>query len=70
MRNTQRCKKHTEPMPLFPCKIFGNVTVGYYCVACHDFIAIPIVPEVDVLNKLIETCRNGTFERSELQCAQ
>jgi hypothetical protein len=57
-------------MPMFPCKIFGNVTVGYYCVACHDFIPETIVPEVDVIKKLMETCRNGIVERREIECVQ
>lgn len=48
---------------MFPCKIFGNVTVGYYCVACHDFVPKAVVPEVELLNKLMGVCRNGILKR-------
>lgn len=66
MENSRCCNKHDEPIPLFPCKIFGNVPVGYYCVVCHGFIPKAIVPEVDLLNKLMEICRNGILERREV----
>ncbi len=64
------CDKHSEPMPLFPSTIFGNVIVGYYCIGCHDFVPKAIVPEVDMIKKLMERCRDGIVERRKLECVQ
>ncbi|MFY3740748.1 MAG: hypothetical protein HMLIMOIP_001191 [Candidatus Nitrosomirales archaeon] len=70
VESTEYCNKHSEPMPLFPSTIFGNVIVGYYCIGCRDFIPKAIVPEVDMIKKLMERCRGGIVERRKLECVQ
>jgi|GEM_PF-1762976 len=70
MEGTEYCNKHSEPIPLFPSTIFGDVIVGYYCIGCHDFIPKAVVPEVDMLKKLMEKRRDGIVERRKLKCAQ
>lgn len=46
------CKRHSEPLLMFPCKVFDGVTVGYYCVACYNFVP-QNNPELDLIKKLV-----------------
>jgi hypothetical protein len=65
------CHTHSESVPLFPCKIFGDIVVGYYCVLCQDFIPRAIVPEVDVIRKLVKLRSKRMISRAgEAMCVQ
>ena len=71
MEKIQYCNEHSEPIPLFPCKIFDGIIVGYYCVSCDNFVPTHN-PEISVIKKLVEMCRNKNVldARRKLSCVQ
>ena len=71
MEKIHYCNEHLEPIPLFPCTIFDDIIIGYYCVFCDDFVPIHR-PEIEVIKKLVEMSRNKNVidARSKLSCVQ
>lgn len=70
MDKIQYCNNHSEPTPLFPCKIFDGITVGYYCVSCDDFVPTHS-PEIDVIKKLFSISRKNELRvRRKVACVQ
>ncbi len=70
MNKTHYCSNHSEPLPLFPCKIFDGITVGYYCVSCDDFVPTHN-PEIGVIKRLFTICRKSELnDRRKITCVQ
>lgn len=70
MEKTSFCHKHSEPLPLFPCKIFDGIIVGYYCVSCDDFVPT-YNPEIGVIKRLFGMCRKAEHHaRRKIECVQ
>lgn len=70
MEKTHYCNNHAEPMPRFPCNIFGGITVGYYCVSCDEFVSAHN-PEIGVIKKLFDICRRQEFHmKRRLECVR
>jgi hypothetical protein len=46
------CNKHSEPVFMLSCNVFDDITIGYYCVFCFDFVPVNN-PELDLLKKLV-----------------
>jgi hypothetical protein len=70
MSKTYYCNKHSELTPLFPCKIFDGITVGYYCVSCDDFVPT-YNPEIGVIKRLFGMCRKTQSSvRRKIACVQ
>jgi hypothetical protein len=70
MKKTHYCNNHSEPLPLFPCKIFDDITIGYYCVSCDDFVPSHN-PEIGIIKKLfIINRKTETSVRRSITCVQ
>jgi hypothetical protein len=71
MGSMHYCDKHLELTPLFPCKIFDGIIVGYYCVSCDDFVPTHN-PEIGVIKNLFSKRRNKKelHVRRKLVCVQ
>lgn len=53
------CNKHSEPVFMLSCNVFDDITVGYYCVACFDFVPTNN-PEIDLIKKLVMNKRESS----------
>ncbi len=70
MEKIHYCNNHSEPLPLFPCKIFDGITVGYYCVSCDEFVPAHS-PEIGVIKRLFTICRKSEVnDRRKITCVQ
>lgn len=57
-----RCRKHAKPAAMFPCRVFDDIRVGYFCVYCFNFVPVDN-PEIEVLRAVMKnTAEQSTIE--------